>query len=62
MAEVWSSWNQRLAAYLGDDFPLAQRVGGAAGEAKNSPYSPEAAWEFGLDRVLDALDGLIHIE
>ncbi|MFK4361245.1 TetR/AcrR family transcriptional regulator [Rhodococcus sp. 27YEA6] len=62
MAEVWSSWNQRLAAYLGDDFPLAQRVGGAAGEAKNSPYGPEAAWEFGLDRVLDALDGLIHIE
>ncbi|PSK89444.1 TetR family transcriptional regulator [Murinocardiopsis flavida] len=60
MAEVWSSWSRRLAAYLGDDFPLAQRVGAAAGEAMNAPYSAEAAWAFGLDRVLDALDSLIR--
>ncbi|NMM91845.1 TetR family transcriptional regulator [Rhodococcus sp. SRB_17] len=62
MAEVWSSWNQRLAAYLGDDFPLAQRVGAAAGEAMNAAYSPDAAWVFGLERVLDALEALIRAE
>lgn len=55
MAEVWGSWQQRLAGYLGSDHPLAQRVGAAAGEAMNAPYSPEHAWEFGLARVLDAL-------
>lgn len=62
MAEVWFSWNQRLTAYLGDDFPLAQRVGAAAGEAMNSTYSPEAAWVFGLGRVLDALEARIRAE
>lgn len=59
MAEVWSSWSRRLAAYLGDDFPLAQRVGAAAGKAMDAAYSAEAAWAFGLDRVLDALSSLI---
>lgn len=59
MAEVWSSWNERLAAYVGDGFPLARRVGAAAGEAMNTSYSPDAAWAFGLDRVLDALEALV---
>lgn len=61
MAEVWSDWQPRLASYLGEDFPLAQRVGTAAGEAMNASYSPEAAWEFGLARVLDALEALIEV-
>ncbi|NLE80637.1 MAG: TetR family transcriptional regulator [Rhodococcus sp.] len=61
MTEVWSAWQPRLAAYLGEDFPLAQRVGSAAGEAMNTSYSPEAAWEFGLARVLDALEALIEV-
>ncbi len=26
----------------------------------NSAYSPEFAWEFGLERVLDALEPLVH--
>lgn len=59
MAEVWSSWHRRLAAYIGDDFPLGRRVGAAAGESMNTSYSPQAAWAFGLERVLDALGSLI---
>ncbi|WP_305093934.1 TetR/AcrR family transcriptional regulator [Prescottella sp. R16] len=59
MAEVWASWQRRLAGYLGDEHPLAQRVGAAAGAAMNTPYSPDAARAFGLERVLDALQSLI---
>ncbi|TQF74280.1 TetR family transcriptional regulator [Rhodococcus spelaei] len=59
IAAVWSSWNERLGAYLGDDFPLARRVGAAAGAAMNTSYSPAAAWRFGLDRVLDAVQSLV---
>lgn len=60
MAEVWSAWSERLASYVGDDFPLARRVGAAAGEALNTSYSPDAAWEFGRERILDALAALFR--
>ncbi|MFJ3404045.1 TetR/AcrR family transcriptional regulator [Promicromonospora sp. NPDC090134] len=55
MPELWGRWAGRLAQYLGDEHQLAQRVGGAAGEAMNAPYSPAHAWTYGLDRILDAL-------
>ncbi|MFD2796280.1 TetR/AcrR family transcriptional regulator [Promicromonospora vindobonensis] len=55
LPQVWARWAGRLAEYLGDDYPLAQRVGGAAGEEMNAPSSPAHAWEFGMARVLDAL-------
>lgn len=58
MADDWPTWGPRLAAYLGDAHPLAQRVGGAAGAELGAAYSPEHAWRFGLDRVLDALAAL----
>ncbi|GAB2867565.1 TetR/AcrR family transcriptional regulator [Nocardioides pacificus] len=58
LAEHWPEWGARLASYLGDDFPLAQRVGAAAGEAMQAAYSPERAWEFGLDRVVEGLASL----
>ena len=38
-----------------DGYPLAQRVGSAAGQEMNAASSPAHAWEFGLARVLDAL-------
>lgn len=60
MAELWATASERLAAYLGDEFPLAQRVGAAAGQTMNTTYSPEFAWEFGLDRILDALESLVR--
>ncbi|MEU4363155.1 TetR/AcrR family transcriptional regulator C-terminal domain-containing protein [Promicromonospora sp. NPDC023987] len=56
IAQSWARWAGRLAKYLGDGYPLAQRVGGAAGQAMNAPLSPAHAWEFGLARVLDSLD------
>lgn len=55
VALVWEEWSARLASYLSDDFPLAQRVGATAGEAMNTAYSPGHAWDFGIQRVLDAL-------
>jgi AcrR family transcriptional regulator len=58
MAEHWPEWGPRLAAYLGEDHPLARRVGAAAGEAMGGPADPSLAWEFGLARVLDGLAAL----
>jgi AcrR family transcriptional regulator len=58
LAEHWPEWSARLASYVGDEFPLAQRVGAAAGEAMGATSSPSAAWEFGLARVLDGLAAL----
>ena len=56
---LWEQSVHRLANYLGEDFPLAQRVGGVAGEAMNAPYDAAQAWEFGLDRVIVGLAGLV---
>ncbi|MGW0808860.1 TetR/AcrR family transcriptional regulator [Nonomuraea sp. NPDC002799] len=41
-------------------FPTASRVGQAAGEALNAAYSPEHAFEFGLQRVLDGVEALVN--
>jgi len=40
-------------------YPLAARVGAAAGEAHGSTYDPEQAYAFGLERVLDGLAALV---
>ena len=58
LAEHWPEWSARLASYLGDDHPLAQAVGAAAGEAMGAASDPALAWEFGLGRVLDGLAAL----
>lgn len=59
-APIWADAAPRLASYLGDDYPLAQAVGRAAGEAMGGPSDADAAWEFGLARVIDGLAGLIE--
>ncbi|MEQ4724108.1 TetR/AcrR family transcriptional regulator [Nonomuraea sp. B19D2] len=41
-------------------FPTASRVGQAAGEQLNAAYSPEHAFEFGLQRVLDGIEALVN--
>ncbi len=56
---LWSEASPRLASYVGDGFPLARRVGQAAGEAMGAPYDAALAWQFGLDRVLAGLADLI---
>jgi AcrR family transcriptional regulator len=41
-------------------FPLAARVGSAAGEAQGAAWDPARAFDFGLERVLDGLAALIE--
>ncbi|WP_051757284.1 TetR/AcrR family transcriptional regulator C-terminal domain-containing protein [Nocardia sp. NRRL WC-3656] len=58
-------WWERTAPVLEQVFdpqryPLAARVGSAAGQAHDSAYSAEHAWNFGLARVLDGLAVLIE--
>lgn len=59
-AELWQESVGPLGRYLGDSFPLAQRVGRAAGEHMAAPYSAGHAWDFGLRRVLAGLADLIE--
>lgn len=42
------------------DYPLASRVGRAAGETYNSITDPELSFAFGLDRLLDGLSALLN--
>ncbi|HSK97370.1 MAG TPA: TetR/AcrR family transcriptional regulator C-terminal domain-containing protein, partial [Euzebyales bacterium] len=41
-------------------FPTASRVGTAAGETHGAAFSPEHAFEFGLQRVLDGIEALVR--
>ncbi len=58
-------WWERAAPLLAQFFdaeryPLAARVGAVAGQAHDSAYSADHAYEFGLARVLDGLAHLIE--
>lgn len=60
-----AEWWQARQAVLGevitpDRYPLATRVGAAAGAAADTAYDPLRAYEFGLQRVLDGLSHLIE--
>ena len=57
----WQSAGPVLARYLDPDrYPLATRVGSAAGQAHGTAYHPDHAYRFGLRRVLDGLATLIE--
>lgn len=43
-----------------DAYPLAVRVGTAAGVANGSAWDPDRAWAFGLERTLDGLAALVE--
>jgi hypothetical protein len=60
--QEWWTANAPLLARILDEqaYPTAARVGTAAGAAQGAAYSPERAWEFGLERVLDGLGALIE--
>jgi AcrR family transcriptional regulator len=60
--EQWWAANAPLLerAVDPDAYPTAARVGSAAGAAQGAAYSPDHAWEFGLERVLDGLGALIE--
>ncbi|MEV6556341.1 TetR/AcrR family transcriptional regulator [Nocardia sp. NPDC051756] len=58
-------WWERAAPLLAqvfdaERFPVAVRVGSAAGQTHDSAYSADHAYEFGLARVLDGLAQLIE--
>lgn len=56
----WEAAGPVLARHLEPDrYPLAGRVGSAAGEARGTAYDPDHAYRFGLARVLDGLATLI---
>lgn len=58
-------WWAAMAPYLDNvfdpaAFPLASRVGAAAGEQHGAAYDFEHAFEFGLVRLLDGVEALIN--
>jgi AcrR family transcriptional regulator len=56
----WEVAGPVLARYVDPRrYPLATRVGTAAGQAHGSAYDPDHAYRFGLRRVLDGLATLI---
>lgn len=59
--EQWWAANAALLSQVLDEeaYPLAVRVGSAAGAAKGSAHDPEHAYRFGLKRLLDGLALLI---
>jgi hypothetical protein len=59
-AEWWATAGPLLARVLDPDaYPLAGRVGSAAGAAHGSAQDPAHAYRFGLARTLDGLAALI---
>ncbi len=59
--EWWAAYAPLLEkAFDPDRFPTAARVGAAAGETYGAAYAPEHAFAFGLDRILDGVETLIH--
>jgi AcrR family transcriptional regulator len=58
--EWWATSGPLLARVLDKTaYPIAARVGSAAGAAHGSAYSPGHAYTFGLERVLAGLSTLI---
>jgi AcrR family transcriptional regulator len=43
-----------------DAFPIASRVGQAAGDAHNAAFAPEHTFWFGLQRILDGVEALVN--
>jgi AcrR family transcriptional regulator len=59
--EWWDAYAPLLEkAFDAEAFPLASRVGQAAGEAHGAAFAPEHAFEFGLARVLDGIEQLVR--
>ena len=60
--EAWWQAHAPLLSRMSDPkrYPTAARVGTAAGVAHGAAYSPEYAFRFGLERVLDGLAALVE--
>jgi AcrR family transcriptional regulator len=56
-AEWWEAAGPLLAELVDpDDYPLASRVGSAAGEAQGGAYDADRAYRFGLERIIEGLE------
>ena len=56
-AEWWEAAGPLLAELVDvEDYPLASRVGTAAGEAQGGAYDADRAYEFGLARIIEGLE------
>ena len=54
--EWWEAVGPLLAELVtAEDYPLATRVGSAAGEAQGGAYDAERAYAFGLELILEGL-------
>jgi AcrR family transcriptional regulator len=59
-SEWWAASEPYLAQMFDESrFPLASRIGAAAGTEHQSGHSPQHALEFGLERALDGVAALI---
>lgn len=57
----WSEAGPLLERFLtAEAYPLASRVGTAAGTEHGAAYDPDSAYSFGIERVLDGLGALIE--
>jgi AcrR family transcriptional regulator len=60
-ADWWAQAAPVLAELVDPDaFPLASRVGSAAGEAHGSARDPDHDFEFGIERILDGIAQLVE--
>jgi AcrR family transcriptional regulator len=59
--EQWWAANEPLLSKImaPERYPLASRIGTAAGQAHGAAVNPKHAYEFGLQRVLDGIAALI---
>lgn len=56
-AEWWEAAGPLLAELIdAEEYPLASRVGTAAGEAQGGAYDADRAYEFGLARIIGGLE------
>ncbi|EGG31258.1 TetR/AcrR family transcriptional regulator [Paenibacillus sp. HGF5] len=59
--EWWLSYSPALARIVEwERFPVASRVGEAAGQAHQNAYNPEHAYAFGLERIIEGTGVLIE--
>lgn len=60
-AQWWESYAPLLEKVLDPErYPLAVRVGAAAGEEYGAAVAPDRSFEFGLQRVLDGIAALVR--
>ncbi|GAA4380114.1 TetR/AcrR family transcriptional regulator [Nocardioides caricicola] len=58
--EWWEANSDELGRVMaGRDYPLAERVGSAAGEAYQAGTDPRRELEFGLGRILDGIEAYV---